>query len=82
MLDAQRSLERLRSRRRAYEQAPGDRTQQAQALQASITRGEIEVSNLGRRMGKDYELTALYRELTFELEMGRGVLRQQEIMMR
>jgi hypothetical protein len=76
-LNPERSLEQLKSRRLAYERASGDRTEQAQALQASITHGEIEVSNLSRRMGDDHQLTDLYRQVQFELEMGRGVLRQQ-----
>jgi hypothetical protein len=78
-LNPERSLDQLRRRRQAYERASGSREEHAQALQASITRGEIEVSNLGRRMGNDHQLTDLYRQLQFELEMGRGVLKQDGI---
>lgn len=81
-LNPERSLDRLRRRRMAYERAQGDRTELTQALQASITHGEIEVSNLGRRMGNDLALKDLYRQLVFEVEMGKGTLRQQTTLMR
>jgi hypothetical protein len=60
-----------------FERAKGARTEETQALQASINRGEIELSNLSKRMGKDFALTTLYRQLTFEIEMSKGTLKQQ-----
>jgi hypothetical protein len=71
-LNPQRSLDQLRSRRLGYERARGDRQEQAQALQASIHVSEIELSNLGRRMGSDVALKDLYRKLIFEIEMSKG----------
>jgi hypothetical protein len=76
-LNPQNSLAQLRSRRLAFERAKGERKEETQALQASINRGGIELSNLGRTMGKDFALTTLYRQLTFEIEMARGILKQQ-----
>jgi hypothetical protein len=81
-LNPQQSLDRLRSRRLAYERARGDRTEQTQALQASITHAEIEISNLSRKVEHDPQLKDLYRQLVFETEMGRGTLKQQTTMVR
>jgi hypothetical protein len=47
-----------------------------------IHRGEIEISNLSRKMEHDPQLEGLYRQLLFEVEMGKGTLRQQTTMAR
>jgi hypothetical protein len=81
-LDPQQSLERLRSRRLAYERAGGDRTEQAQALQASIHHAEVELGNLVHRIERDSALKDLYRKLVFETKMSKGSLKQQSTLIR
>jgi hypothetical protein len=51
-----------------------DRRETFQALQAAVTRADLEASTLSHRMQGDPEAGALYQELILYAELGRGTL--------